>query len=197
LVLRHPRAGRASRHPVPGPADHGRHRRGFAQARVAELPRSLRGPGQGGGARERSEVHPQRRPRSRLAQRRRQVRQPPEARTDPRLEARWRFEGTRPRITPDIPTRRYHRSILSAKPTPRPAPFTGFHPDGFEYFHDLHLDNSKAFWEVNRPRYEQHVREPLQALAAELSGTFGEAHIYRPYRDVRFSHDKRPYKERA
>jgi len=86
---------------------------------------------------------------------------------------------------------------LSAKPTPRPAPFTGFHPDGFKYFHDLHLDNSKAFWEVNRPRYEQHVREPLQALAAELSGTFGEAHIYRPYRDVRFSHDKRPYKERA
>lgn len=87
---------------------------------------------------------------------------------------------------------------MSARPTaPQPQAFTGFHPDGFKYFLDLHLDNSKAFWEANRHRYEEHVKAPLQSLAAELAGTFGEAHLYRPYRDVRFSHDKRPYKERA
>lgn len=87
---------------------------------------------------------------------------------------------------------------MSAKATTQqPRVFTGFHSDGFKYFRDLHLDNSKAFWEINRHRYEEHVKAPLQSLAAELSGTFGQAHLYRPYRDVRFSHDKRPYKERA
>ena len=79
----------------------------------------------------------------------------------------------------------------------RAPPFTGFDPDGFAFFRELHLDNSRAFWDANRQRYEQHVKAPLLALAAELGGAFGEGHLYRPYRDVRFSKDKRPYKERA
>lgn len=92
----------------------------------------------------------------------------------------------------------YHRPQMTAKATPStPPPFTGFDPDAFAYFRELHLDNTKAFWEANRHRYEEHVKAPLLALATELAGAFGEGHLYRPYRDVRFSKDKRPYKERA
>lgn len=87
----------------------------------------------------------------------------------------------------------YHRCVASQSDTA----FAGLHPEGFRFFAELHLDNSKAFWEANKQRYEEHVRAPLLALAGELEGTFGEAHLYRPYRDLRFSKDKRPYKERA
>jgi uncharacterized protein (TIGR02453 family) len=34
----------------------------------------------------------------------------------------------------------------------------------------------------------------MEALVAELADEFGEPKIFRPYRDVRFSHDKTPYK---
>src|SRR4051812_50041071 len=34
----------------------------------------------------------------------------------------------------------------------------------------------------------------MQALADELAPEFGAAKLFRPYRDVRFSHDKTPYK---
>lgn len=88
---------------------------------------------------------------------------------------------------------------MSATPTAneQPPAFTGLHPDGFAFFRDLHLDNSKAFWEANKARYDDYVKAPLTALAGELEGVFGEPHIYRPYRDLRFSKDKRPYKERS
>lgn len=75
--------------------------------------------------------------------------------------------------------------------------FIGFHPDGFSFFADLHRDNSREFWEANKHRYLDHVRAPLEALATDLEGAFGEWHVFRPYRDLRFSKDKRPYKERA
>ena len=75
--------------------------------------------------------------------------------------------------------------------------FTGFHPDGFTFFADLHRDNSREFWEANKERYLSNVRAPLEALARDLEGAFGEWHAFRPYRDLRFTKDKRPYKERA
>ena len=34
----------------------------------------------------------------------------------------------------------------------------------------------------------------MEALLAELAAEFGEGKIFRPYRDVRFSADKSPYK---
>jgi len=77
------------------------------------------------------------------------------------------------------------------------APFTGFHPEAIDFFDALARDNTKAFWEAHRATYDEHVRSPLEALAASLEGLFGAAHIYRPYRDVRFSKDKRPYKTHA
>ena len=40
-------------------------------------------------------------------------------------------------------------------------------------------------------------KAPLDALLAELAPEFGAAKVFRPYRDVRFSKDKTPYKTHA
>jgi uncharacterized protein (TIGR02453 family) len=72
--------------------------------------------------------------------------------------------------------------------------FTGIPVAALDFYEDLEADNSKAFWTAHKHVYEQSVRVPLEALTAELSGEFGEAKLFRPYRDVRFSKDKTPYK---
>jgi len=76
-----------------------------------------------------------------------------------------------------------------------PDGFEGFHPEAIPFFKDLAQDNSKAFWEAHRSVYDEHVRAPMEALTRSLEGLFGDGHLYRPFRDVRFSKDKRPYKE--
>jgi uncharacterized protein (TIGR02453 family) len=45
--------------------------------------------------------------------------------------------------------------------------------------------------------YDEQVRAPLEALCGELDDEFGPFNVFRPYRDVRFSKDKTPYKEWA
>ncbi|HLS79667.1 MAG TPA: DUF2461 domain-containing protein [Nocardia sp.] len=72
--------------------------------------------------------------------------------------------------------------------------FGGFPLAGLDLYEDLEVDNSKAFWTAHKHVYEQAVREPMLALTAELEAEFGPAKLFRPYRDVRFSHDKSPYK---
>jgi uncharacterized protein (TIGR02453 family) len=63
-----------------------------------------------------------------------------------------------------------------------------------EFFEGLEADNSKAYWQDHKAVYEAAVRAPLDELLAELAPEFGPAKIFRPYRDVRFSADKSPYK---
>ena len=72
--------------------------------------------------------------------------------------------------------------------------FTGFGDGAVEFYDGLIVDNSKAYWNDHREVYETHVRVPMQALLAALEDEFGPSKIFRPYRDVRFSHDKSPYK---
>ncbi|WP_336084443.1 DUF2461 domain-containing protein [Nocardia sp. SSK8] len=72
--------------------------------------------------------------------------------------------------------------------------FTGFPLAGLDFYEDLEADNSKAFWSARKQTYDEAVRAPMIALTAELAAEFGEAKIFRPYRDVRFSADKSPYK---
>ena len=74
------------------------------------------------------------------------------------------------------------------------TPFTGIPVAALDFYEDLEADNSKSFWTEHKHVYEQSVRAPLEALAAELADEFGEAKLFRPYRDVRFSKDKTPYK---
>ncbi|MEJ2855135.1 MULTISPECIES: DUF2461 domain-containing protein [unclassified Saccharothrix] len=73
--------------------------------------------------------------------------------------------------------------------------FTGFGEHAIDFFDGLAVDNSKAFWEDNKHVYQSDVRAPMEALLAELEGEFGKGKVFRPYRDVRFSKDKTPYKD--
>jgi uncharacterized protein (TIGR02453 family) len=72
--------------------------------------------------------------------------------------------------------------------------FTGWKAEALEFFDGLEADNSKAYWERNKEVYLTLVRAPMEALIDELGPTWGEGRIFRPYRDVRFSRDKSPYK---
>lgn len=72
--------------------------------------------------------------------------------------------------------------------------FRGWPVEAIEFFDHLEVDNSKAFWLEHKDVYERAVRAPMAALLAELEPVYGPGRIYRPYRDVRFSKDKTPYK---
>lgn len=73
-------------------------------------------------------------------------------------------------------------------------PFRGWPVEALEFFEALEADNTRSFWEANRGVYERLVRAPMEALLEELEPEWGEGRIFRPYRDVRFSADKTPYK---
>jgi len=72
--------------------------------------------------------------------------------------------------------------------------FAGFGERLVDFYDGLLADNSKAYWTDHRAVYEEHVREPMRKLLAALEPEFGPGKIFRPYRDVRFSADKTPYK---
>ncbi|MFE3292782.1 DUF2461 domain-containing protein [Rhodococcus sp. NPDC059234] len=72
--------------------------------------------------------------------------------------------------------------------------FSGFPDAALDFYEDLEADNSKIFWTAHKAVYESSVHAPMVALLAELEPDFGEGKVFRPYRDVRFSKDKTPYK---
>jgi uncharacterized protein (TIGR02453 family) len=72
--------------------------------------------------------------------------------------------------------------------------FDGFPDEGLAFYEGLLADNSKAYWTDHKDVYERAVKQPMQALADELAAEWGEPKIFRPYRDMRFSADKSPYK---
>ncbi len=74
--------------------------------------------------------------------------------------------------------------------------FTGFPDEGLVFYEGLEADNSKAYWTDHKSVYDTSVAAPMKALLAELEEEFGAAKLFRPYRDVRFSKDKTPYKTR-
>jgi len=78
-----------------------------------------------------------------------------------------------------------------------PGRFAGFPDEALLFYEGLEADNSKAYWNANKDVYERAVRDPMLALLAALEPEFGTAKLFRPYRDVRFSRDKSPYKTHA
>jgi uncharacterized protein (TIGR02453 family) len=72
--------------------------------------------------------------------------------------------------------------------------FSGWPIEAVEFYEGLAADNSKTYWTAHKAVYEESVHAPMAALLAELEGEFGPGRIFRPYRDVRFSKDKTPYK---
>jgi uncharacterized protein (TIGR02453 family) len=72
--------------------------------------------------------------------------------------------------------------------------FTGWPVEAIEFFERLEDDNTKTFWNEQKHVYDKAVKSPMEALLADLESACGEGKIFRPYRDVRFSKDKTPYK---
>ena len=88
--------------------------------------------------------------------------------------------------------------------------FQGFSAGFFGFFEELSANNKRAWFEANKPRYKEIVQGELSAFVAAMAPRLRKisAHyladprpngktIFRIYRDVRFSKDKRPYKEHA
>lgn len=107
---------------------------------------------------------------------------------------------TAPRNPPTGRKKQAEPGAALAQPDPRkasspsPAQFGGFPAAALDFYDDLEADNSKVFWEAHQQTYRDAIRAPMAALTEALEAEFGRAAIFRPYRDVRFSHDKRPYK---
>ncbi|WP_293305909.1 DUF2461 domain-containing protein [Mycolicibacterium sp.] len=72
--------------------------------------------------------------------------------------------------------------------------FKGWPIEAVEFYEGLDADNSKVYWQRHKAVYEQSVRAPMEQLLTELRDEFGTGKVFRPYRDVRFSADKSPYK---
>ncbi len=72
--------------------------------------------------------------------------------------------------------------------------FTGFPVAALDFYDDLEMDNTKSFWTAHKHVYDNAVKAPMTALVTALEPEFGQAKIFRPYRDVRFAKDKTPYK---
>jgi len=82
--------------------------------------------------------------------------------------------------------------------------FTGFSTDAFQFLVDLAFNNERSWFQPRKAQYERLLREPLQALCADLAVEFARLGIplradprkspFRIYRDTRFSRDKTPYK---
>jgi len=85
--------------------------------------------------------------------------------------------------------------------------FAGFRPAAFAFFRELQNNNDPAWFKPRKALYEAEVLAPFRELIAALGDALGRAGlplagdprrgIFRIYRDVRFSPDKRLYKTHA
>lgn len=91
-----------------------------------------------------------------------------------------------------MPTSRVVRPRSPTSPTSNA--FRGWPEEAVDFFDGIELDNSKRYWAAHKDIYEESVLAPMSALLAELAPEFGEGRVFRPYRDIRFSSDKSPYK---
>lgn len=82
-----------------------------------------------------------------------------------------------------------------------------FYPAVFTFLRELEANNEKQWWEANKTRYIDTIREPARDFIADFGDRLktisphftadprtNGGSLMRPYRDVRFSKDKTPYK---
>jgi uncharacterized protein (TIGR02453 family) len=83
------------------------------------------------------------------------------------------------------------------------AAFHGFEPDAIRFLLELRANNDRAWFQPRKAEYERLLKDPLEALCADLGERFRARRIplradagspFRIYRDVRFSKNKAPYK---
>ncbi len=88
--------------------------------------------------------------------------------------------------------------------------FSGFPDDLFAFFAELAVNNDREWFSRNKARYQSSVVTPMCEFIAAMGPRLGaisdcfvadprphSGSMFRIYRDVRFSPDKRPYKENA
>lgn len=75
--------------------------------------------------------------------------------------------------------------------------FHGWPAEALEFYEGLEAENSRNYWQRHRETYDTCVLAPLLALLDELEPRWGQGHVLRPYRDIRFSKDKSLYKTTA
>jgi uncharacterized protein (TIGR02453 family) len=83
--------------------------------------------------------------------------------------------------------------VLIASEAPVMA-FGGWPEEAMDFYEGLEADNSRSYWLAHKHVYDGCVYAPMAELLAELEPEHGESRIYRPYRDLRFSKNKEPYK---
>ena len=91
--------------------------------------------------------------------------------------------------------------------TEAPTRFAGFGPAAFAFFGELRVNNHPAWFKPRKAIYEAEVLGPFRELIAAVGVALNEAGlplvgdpghgVFRIYRDVRFSPDKRLYKTHA
>ncbi len=72
--------------------------------------------------------------------------------------------------------------------------FSGVPVGAVDFFAELELNNSRQWWTAHAEEHARFVKGPMTALGRALAGEFGTPKVFRPFRDVRFSPDKSPYK---
>ena len=83
-------------------------------------------------------------------------------------------------------------------------PQAHFSPDLFLFLSQLKKNNRRPWFLKNKSRYEVSIKEPcvrfvtdfavpLQSISAHIASD-PRTSMFRIYRDIRFSHDKKPYK---
>ena len=88
--------------------------------------------------------------------------------------------------------------------------FDGFPKDFFAFFRELESNNERSWFEENKQRYRDSVQAPMSAFIAAMAPRLAKiskhfradprpngGSMFRIYRDVRFSKNKRPYKLNA
>jgi len=88
--------------------------------------------------------------------------------------------------------------------------FEGFPKDFFAFFRELKAHNERPWFEANKERFRESVQAPMSQFIAAMAPRLSRiskrftadprpngGSMFRIYRDVRFSKDKRPYKEHA
>lgn len=72
---------------------------------------------------------------------------------------------------------------------------TPFSPALATFFRGLAAHNDTAWFEEHRGEWERHVRDPMESLLHEAERRYGPGRVLRQHRDLRFTPDKRPYRE--
>ena len=85
------------------------------------------------------------------------------------------------------------------------SPFPGFPMEALQFFRGLARNNNREWVLPRKPLFEEKVKEPMRQLVDALNvalhdfapeyETDPDKASFRIYRDIRFSNDKKPYKE--